>query len=752
MKHKIFFLIVALVLASSLFATALSRAPASAGTLSWTEEPAATDLKAKVDNVLAPTDLDIVDLAVKGDTIYAATNNSSNPLFKSTDGGKSWSNLYSSTSFPTGAALKAVAIAPDNADIVAIITATDNVAYSTNGGSSWTVLGRPADGALAVDIDVAPGGSYIAVGGNTSTGNAELWTFYLALAQTWTARASGNFTTGQLIINAVKFSPSFTTDKIITVVSSNATNASFQLFRYESGAYTWNGDIAFLTYADWLQGLTIATVTGGVAKADIALPSTYNGTDNNTRIAFVGLAGATSGGGVYRLTDAYKENFTTWNAGDEGPIHSLAYHDSGKLLAGDFDGSQVYVALTPMAASPKFERINTFKQPGGERRVIVAWSGDNAVAATSGDESAFAVSTDDGYAFNDTSLIDTTLATVVDIAVSADGSQYYLTSYDGNDASVWLRDTAWTRVFSLKNQTNVSFLVRLAPDDASAVYVAVKNSQDMWVSKDSGMKDWMSIPVYSLGTGNSTLDFVVQSADTVYAIDDDGVTKTINAGASWDTQKKPVDAFVPYMITLAPNGDVLVGGSDGYVAFSTDGGDTFTRTQPVATTGVLNVQVAADDDYVTNNILYAGAGVEVKRGEADSTTAWTSRKPSSTNGPGAIDATQSVTGLLVDNITGVVYVLTANTTASALFHSLNLETATSSTPDVWSSETSTSSYVAAPQTLKMSFGKLWAIGTPNLVHSFWVYISSFLMGDANGDGKVNALDITKVERIIAGLD
>jgi len=33
-----------------------------------------------------------------------------------------------------------------------------------------------------------------------------------------------------------------------------------------------------------------------------------------------------------------------------------------------------------------------------------------------------------------------------------------------------------------------------------------------------------------------------------------------------------------------------------------------------------------------------------------------------------------------------------------------------------------------------------------------VNVTSVLPGDANGDGNVNALDITKVERIIAGLD
>ncbi len=46
------------------------------------------------------------------------------------------------------------------------------------------------------------------------------------------------------------------------------------------------------------------------------------------------------------------------------------------------------------------------------------------------------------------------------------------------------------------------------------------------------------------------------------------------------------------------------------------------------------------------------------------------------------------------------------------------------------------------------------LGEP--IPAYWVggsvYISYLMMGDANGDGQVNALDITKVERFIAGLD
>ncbi len=44
-------------------------APASAGTLSWGNEASITNLKANIDNIIAPTDLDVVDIAVAGDVI-----------------------------------------------------------------------------------------------------------------------------------------------------------------------------------------------------------------------------------------------------------------------------------------------------------------------------------------------------------------------------------------------------------------------------------------------------------------------------------------------------------------------------------------------------------------------------------------------------------------------------------------------------------------------------------------------------------
>jgi len=111
------------------------------------------------------------------------------------------------------------------------------------------------------------------------------------------------------------------------------------------------------------------------------------------------------------------------------------------------------------------------------------------------------------------------------------------------------------------------------------------------------------------------------------------------------------------MITLAPNGDVLVGGT-GYVAFSKDAGATFSRTKVVVASKAIHV--IADDDYATNNIIYATTPTAIYRGKADTTTGL---------GPydkGSFESTMTVSGLA--QVQEVTYVLTSNGTNSRLSH------------------------------------------------------------------------------------
>ncbi|MFC2006316.1 WD40/YVTN/BNR-like repeat-containing protein, partial [Chloroflexota bacterium] len=124
--------------------------PVAADTTSWSIEsiPSTTGMV-----VAAGTD--VADLAVNGDTIYA-TGGVANVTYKSTDCGQTWSDLSTTTDYPAGQTIKLVAVAPDDTDLVAIVTADENVFYSIDGGSSWSDMGRPAADATLNCTDISP--------------------------------------------------------------------------------------------------------------------------------------------------------------------------------------------------------------------------------------------------------------------------------------------------------------------------------------------------------------------------------------------------------------------------------------------------------------------------------------------------------------------------------------------------------------------------------------------------------------------
>ena len=233
--------------------------PASAGVLSMSSEKAIPKTE---DFILAPTGVSITDMAVNGDTMYAATGNVDYPLFKSTDGGQSWTDLKTSTSFPTANTITQVAVAPDNADVVCAATSNLTIEYSTNGGSSWSDMSTPTGITTLNDIDVSvavSGKHYLAVAGANSTPSAVVDTLKLDVGQNWTRRDTADGFGGSTTVHAVKFSPNFNTDKIIAAVTSSTTaNVTFQVFRYEAAAWAWNGEITFFNLSDWGNGIDIS--------------------------------------------------------------------------------------------------------------------------------------------------------------------------------------------------------------------------------------------------------------------------------------------------------------------------------------------------------------------------------------------------------------------------------------------------------------------------------------------------------------
>ena len=186
-KHKIFLLAVALMLVFSLFGAALPVATADPGELSWSAET----IPSTVNNVLTP-DEHISDLAAVGETVYAAMG-AAKKVYKSTNTGDNWTELSAAkatTSFPN-LPFNLVAVAPDDASVVAVVTGINTVEYSTNGGSSWTDLHTPATGVTIRCIDISKeraGYRYLAVGGDDGTGG-RVWTLRLAVGEVWRQRA-----------------------------------------------------------------------------------------------------------------------------------------------------------------------------------------------------------------------------------------------------------------------------------------------------------------------------------------------------------------------------------------------------------------------------------------------------------------------------------------------------------------------------------------------------------------------------------
>jgi len=246
-------------------------------------------------------------------------------------------------------------------------------------------------------------------------------------------------------------------------------------------------------------------------------------------------------------------------------------------------------------------------------------------------------------------------------------------------------------------------MVRVAPEDDTAVYLASTGTRNLWVSKNGGMESWKTID-NSKVTG--VQDFAVESTDVVYVLDTaagSGVSKTTNAGASYGTTKEPTQGINGYMLHLASNGDVLVGGSDGYISYSKDGGSTFERTIDL---GTGNAVVTTDVDYADNNRIYVGIGTSLKRHKATTATS----PPAGTRGTMAY----TITGIA--HVEGATYAVSSDGANSNLDMSFKVHTAGSTALAEWTTTAATGeAYTSGPRVVKVSMSggkpRLWAIDT-----------------------------------------
>jgi hypothetical protein len=365
---------------------------------------------------------------------------------------------------------------------------------------------------------------------------------------------------------------------------------------------------------------------------------------------------------------------------------------------------------------------------------VVAFAGDDVVAVTSGIESAFAVSRDDGATFNDISLIDTTLEALSDVAVSPDGEKVYLVSANntagtGVNLSVWRLASSWERIYNNKNADS-DFIVRMAPDDPDVIYLADAGGTTLYYTSDAGEGKWHTrVSRYDIADlaveGDGDVAYVLVQ-DTIAA----HVSKSTNSGFTWASKVSHKISAGANMILSLGEDKLLVAG-DSKVSYSTDGNVSWTKLAD-GMTSATNVQATAtglnDGDFVIAAPETAADYIYYwEIGDDDEWDKITSE--------GDILAGHIPQGLALWE--GVLYVVTENATAastanvSMLFRTL---TPTADDPS-WSTKTTLDEvFDASPSALRVSAGsitKLWAIDTTTNAQDLFSYKDSLAVADVD---------------------
>jgi len=709
----------------------LAATPASAETQPWSAEA----IPGTTGNVLGPAGIDVRDIAVAPNrtSIYAVAGDSisDNVVYKSTDSGASW------TAISVDIQPDLVAIAPDDGNTIVIASTSAPAVYvTTNGGNDWSSLGivQESGGAVAsaiCDISISAASSdihYIAAAGKEAGDVANVWYYSIGtIAPAWKETNTLDGFSSANVIRAVAFSPNFPSDSVmVTVGESDGASINFEIFSLSS--LKWNASANFISYP--ISVVSDDKITD-LLSASISLDPAYLGSDYNRHIAFIGLtvdgdATVEATSGVYRLN----HTSNTRLLGGKN-IHSVDFNGTN-LIAGGYDANAVYYSASPLVAAPSISAVSTYKNPGGESRVVIGRMGTFVAAGTSGNESAFAVSGNNGKSFNDISLIDTSITNIRDVAVSADGTRVYLATDDAADFSLWRRDSSWERVLSLKGAVSNGYIVRTAPEDANTVYVAGRGTTSIYCSKDGGNTEWLTRTC-----AVNIQDMAIESAGIAYALSSSGtVSRSSNYGFIWSTAASSRLDSGATIVSISEN-NLLVGSTDGYVAYSTAGNASWTKIPAIVGAGAGNVQVAADSSFATNRIIYAAsdtAGQDIKKWTIGTSTGWTDIFR------GAI--TGGIYGLAVDG--GALYALEFNTVnnRSGLWQCLSPALAPSSGANWNSNAAGVGVHLnAAPRALKVSSGKFWAGKTndTNQLYSF-TYILIAITSKAPAPGFVNPVN------------
>lgn len=389
-----------------------------------------------VSTLLIVPNSDVNHIAVGYDGTVYAVDSPHAKLYKSEHGGYGWADI--SRDLGATGPWTELAVAADNPRIVAVVTgAGTEVFLSKDGGANFSATGLSSNlgggeriECLAISTDY--GRRDIAVGTSRGSGNGRVLVNIMdGFPSGWKDMSTGATGWTAADIFAIQYSPGFASDAtLLAVAATGPPPATDNTYLYmgtrDLGENTtiWNNSSGYPAQISQSGQDTPGTP---LTYANIALPADYLGTSPAGRHVYAcwndNPPGSTSGGNpnddVYRIDDTVCYNLAVHT----DAICSLAHYgmfSRGKLLAGAaatstvslFRGPQVYFTSNPNSQYPTWE--SSQKPPTGPAQARVAWSADgvaaycgtSAVAGGNNDQSAFSISTNNSFTWNQIGLID----------------------------------------------------------------------------------------------------------------------------------------------------------------------------------------------------------------------------------------------------------------------------------------------------------------------------------------------------------
>lgn len=402
---------------------------------------------------------------------YANPSGTTYTLFKSLDGGSTWSFTGKVKD-----AIVAITVAADDSRYVYYATSCA-VYRSTDAGNNFVALPLNPGSSGANNVAITSiavtltGQNTHRIACATSDTDAGQFGGVYQLDENqplaWQDTNIGNYD-----VCSVAFSPTFIMDQELFAIATNEADTWMMTC---VGSTAWGSVIGD---ARLNRDNTVPPVAVVARGATIAFPGNYEMTPVEQQTRFVAIDTSSGNGDVYRVNSAKAPSASSavdLNVGFPGStnidISSLAASGEGSavsLMAGAAASSQVYF-------SPDSGKNWTFtqKEPTGQTRTRVIMGADFAVkgiayAATSGSQSAVSYSADRGKTWNQRGLIDNRLSSIIDFvpspAYNQDNTLFLLTQHFGGKQSLWRSHDGglkWERIYS-SALANVTTLEKIA--------------------------------------------------------------------------------------------------------------------------------------------------------------------------------------------------------------------------------------------------------------------------------------------------